>query len=576
MQFMGIRGDAAVFIFANQPRACDNLPRKVPRLSWNNAIAVEINFQNALTWDKSAVTILTTTKVDQMNDPHQGTGTEASSEPPGATPGLDPNGINAFTSFAISMSTICILAGGITSFHVGFGSVGGAAIGLGWPLCCLFSLIVALTMGQLASAFPRSGGPYQWAAILGGRGWGWVTACFCLAGLVTVLAALNIGTCQFVVNAMSRKTGFKPEDVHPAILAFIAVLMTALQALINHLGIRLTSRLVDLSGYLIIVVAVVLTAAMAWFTLARGMSFEFPRLWTFVNNSGETGRGVWPATENLVWLFALGLLLPAYTVTGFDAPAQTAEETVDPRRNVPRGIVRSVIVSGLAGWVMLSAVVLAIPNMPLAAKEGPDSFFYIIREVVPQPFRTTLYVGLIGAMFLCGLATMTSVSRLIFAFARDGGLPFSWALRRIGTHKTPSVAIWSVAGVAALFAVSIPYETIAAASAAFLYIAYVLPTTLGLLAHGRTWTQMGPWHIGRWYRPLAVVCVLGCIGLIVIGVQPPNGRAVWILSAMVVGLLGLWFGYMRFHFPGPPPEVLLQLVPVETTTNDKLPEKGAP
>ena len=76
-------------------------------------------------------------------------------------PGLDPTGIDAFTSFALSLSTICILAGGITSFHVGLCGVGGAGIGIGWPVGCLFALVVALTMGQLASAFPKAGGPYS-------------------------------------------------------------------------------------------------------------------------------------------------------------------------------------------------------------------------------------------------------------------------------------------------------------------------------------------------------------------------------------------------------------------------------
>lgn len=80
--------------------------------------------------------------------------------------------MSAFSNFAVSLSIICILAGGITSFHLGFGSVGGAAIGIVWPLCCLFSLIVALAMAQVASAFPTAGGLYHWAAILGGRGWG--------------------------------------------------------------------------------------------------------------------------------------------------------------------------------------------------------------------------------------------------------------------------------------------------------------------------------------------------------------------------------------------------------------------
>ena len=105
--------------------------------------------------------------------------------------------LGGFSNFAISLSIICILAGGITSFHIGYCSVGGAAIGLGWPLACLFSLAVALSMAQIASAFPTAGGLYHWAAILGGRGWGWATAWFNLAGLVTVLAAINVGTWRF-------------------------------------------------------------------------------------------------------------------------------------------------------------------------------------------------------------------------------------------------------------------------------------------------------------------------------------------------------------------------------------------
>src|SRR4051794_25311944 len=100
--------------------------------------------------------------------------------------------MSGFSNYAISLSIICILAGGITSFPMGFCRVGGGAIGLGWPLACLFSLAVAAAMGQLASAFPTAGGLYHWASILGGRGWGWAVAWFNLAGLITVLAAINV------------------------------------------------------------------------------------------------------------------------------------------------------------------------------------------------------------------------------------------------------------------------------------------------------------------------------------------------------------------------------------------------
>src|SRR6185312_921165 len=127
-------------------------------------------------------------------------------------------GMSGFSNFAISLSIICILAGGITSFQIGYSSVGGASIGLGWPAGCLLSLAVALTMGQVASAFPTANGLYHWASILGGKGWGWVTAWFNLAGLVTVLAAVNVGTWQFAAGALGPRLGFDPVTASPAVV----------------------------------------------------------------------------------------------------------------------------------------------------------------------------------------------------------------------------------------------------------------------------------------------------------------------------------------------------------------------
>jgi amino acid transporter len=471
--------------------------------------------------------------------------------------------LGAFSNFAISLSTICILAGGLTSFHVGLCSVGGASIGIGWPVACLFSLTVAATMAQVASAFPTAGGPYHWSSILGGKGWGWATACFNLAGLVTVLAAINVGTCRFAVTVFSQQFDRDLSTIGPVVPTLTVVCITGSQALINHWGIVLTSRLTDLSGYLIVAVAAALTVALLGFGIAE-VGFHPGRLITFTNYSGlpRGANPVWPHTDNMLWLFALGLLLPAYTLTGFDASAHTAEETLGASRNVPRGIVRAVWVSGLAGWLMLVAIVLAIPNMEEAAGAGEQSFFSIIHHVVPQPLHLLLYGGILAAQYLCGLATLTSASRMMYAFARDGGLPFSRLLRRVSpTHRCPSAAIWTVAAIATAFAVTISYETVAAICAIFLYIAYVLPTALSLRAHGRAWTRMGPWHLGRWYRPLALLCVLGCGLLIVVGVQPPNDIAQWIVGGCVVMLVLLWRGHMAHHFPGPPHVIYHMLRP---------------
>lgn len=458
--------------------------------------------------------------------------------------------MSGFSNFAISLSIICILAGGITSFHIGFNSAGGAAIGVGWPLVCLFSLAVAATMGQVASAFPTAGGIYHWAAILGGRGWGWAAAWFNLLGLVTVLAAINVGTYEFTLGALFP-------DATPGYWLQLAVVLgiTGSQALVNHLGIRVTTLLTDFSGWWIMGIAAALTAAL----LAFAPTFEPERLVTFTNYSGlPEGDPVWPVNPCLLCVFTLGFLLPAYTITGFDASAHTSEETIGADINVPRGIVRSVLVSGLFGWGMLAAVVLAMPSLDEAAAQGKLAFTWTLDRTLPAWLARALYVGIAVAQYLCGLATVTSASRMTYAFARDGGLPFSGALRRVSpTFRTPAAAIWTAAIGSVLFTVHTPvYSTITAVCVIFLYISYVLPTALGFFAYGRSWTVLGPWRLGRWYRPLAVVAVLGCVLLIVIGMQPPNDSALVVVGAVSALLLVGWFGVARQRFPGPPQGVL--------------------
>jgi amino acid transporter len=466
-------------------------------------------------------------------------------------------GMSGFSNFAISLSIICILAGGVTSFHLGYCGVGGAAIGLGWPLACLFALVVALAMSQIASAFPTAGGLYHWASLLGGRGWGWAAAWFNLAGLITVLAAINVGTYEFLVRAFAGRLGLDPKALGPAgaVAAQTAavLLITASQAAFNHRGIRVTTRLTDFSGYWILLVSTVLTLAL----LACAPGLEPARLVTFDNFSHLTEENkplVWPPTDSLAWLFLLGLLLPAYTVTGFDASAHTAEETRGAARNVPRGIVRSVAVSGVFGWVMLCAAVLAAPDVAEAARQGEGAFLAITDGVLPAGLALPLYLGIAAAQYLCGLATVTSASRMAFAFARDGGLPFSRALSLVSpVYRTPPVAVWAVALLAVAFTVYTPvYSTITVVCTLFLYLSYVLPIGLGLFAYGRSWTRMGPWDLGRWYRPLALLTVLGCGLLFVIGVQPPNGKALWTVGGAVVLLALVWYGYERRRFPGPP------------------------
>ena len=458
--------------------------------------------------------------------------------------------MGGFSNFALSFSIICILAGGVTSFHLDYCGVGGAAIGLGWPIGCGFALAVALTMAQVASAYPTAGGLYHWAAILGGRGWGWAVAWLNLAGLVAALAAIDVGAFVFIRAWLASISGI--ELAYPASplcqAAGVAAILGS-QAFLNHLGVRLVARLMDVSGYLILAVAAALTLAMLWFA----PSLEPARLVTFANRSGAVGGGVWPESSSLWRLFALGLLLPLYTMTGFDASAHAAEETVGASTNVPRGIVRSVLVSGLAGWAMLAAVVVAVPDPSAVAARGEGAFLFALVTVLPGWLGAGLGLGIALAMYGCGLGAVLSASRMTYAFARDGGLPGSDILRRVGPARTPAGAIWAVAMASWLFTLWTPaYSTITAVCVMLLYLSYVVPTALGAIALGRSWRRLGPWDLGVWYRPLAVVGVLGTSVLVAIGVQPPNERSAVVLLGMLILLVVGWFGLERRRFTGPP------------------------
>ncbi|MDE2220637.1 MAG: amino acid permease, partial [Gammaproteobacteria bacterium] len=262
--------------------------------------------------------------------------------------------LGRFSNFAISFSIICILAGGINSLAQATSGAGGAAIGLGWPLGVLISGAFGIAMAQIASAFPTAGGLYHWGSILGNRFTGWLTAWFNLLGLVTVLGSINVGAYNFFLGAFGARLQLR--DSMPLLVAFLAAI-TAAQALVNHYGISLTAKLTDFSGYLIFGTALLLAAT----CLARTPHFELARLWTFANYSGDAGANVWPRSGSGGWVFLLGLLLPIYTITGYDASAHTSEETRDAPRSVPRGIVASILWSGVFGYLFLVAFLFMIP-----------------------------------------------------------------------------------------------------------------------------------------------------------------------------------------------------------------------
>lgn len=462
--------------------------------------------------------------------------------------------MSLFSNFAISFSIICIIAGGITAFPVALSAGGGFSVAIGWLFGGAIAMIVAFAMGQIASAFPTAGGLYHWGSILGGKAWGWATAWLNLLGLIFVVSSVDFGVYLLFKDLfLGTALGMDVSGWGAMHQSIIIGLLLISQALFNHYGIKLTTRLTDFSGYLILVVAVVLTLALLAFS---PVALDFSRLFTFTNFTGDAGGGVFPIrTEVASFAFLLGLLYVCYTITGFDASAHTSEETHDAQVNVPKGMWTAVLWSWLPGLVMVSTFVLVMPSVEEGAATGWGSFYYMLgASRMPSALLIFLAAGIVLANYLCALAGLTSTSRMMFAFARDGGLPASGFLSHINTiYRTPTYAIWTASLIAFLSTLyANAFVVLATGCAVFLYLSYAMPVAAGLLAEGKTWKEKGPFNLGAWSKPVGVVAVIGAIVLAITGFFPPNEKVFYLTVAMVVVMVILWYAMERKRFEGVP------------------------
>ncbi len=469
--------------------------------------------------------------------------------------------MGAFQNFAISFAIICIVAGGITAFPVALSAGGGMSIGIIWPLGSAFALLVAVAMGQVASSYPTAGGIYHWSSILGGRGFGWAAAWFNLLGLIFVVSSVNFGV-YFLFRDLflAQVVGMDVTNWIPAgefsqgwwIQTIVITLVVIAQAYINHYQLRLTTLLTDWSGYIILATAVLLTLAM----LIWAPSHDFSRLFTFHNYTGDAGGGVWPAATVGLYVFAIGLLHAVYTITGFDASAHTSEETRDAQKEVPKGMIRSVFWSFVFGYVMVCSFVLALPDQKDAAgavtmdgvsagaAQGWNAFNWLIAQTpIPYALKSLIIIGIVVSNFLCALAGLTSCSRMMYAFARDGGLPMSDKLKAVDAHlRTPGAAIW-VGGILSIIATLYggAFLVLSTGCAVFLYLSYLLPIAAAMKAESAGgWKNKGPFNLAGASIPVAVLAVIGCSILIFVGVQPPQEKVGYLIVLMILAMIGFW------------------------------------
>jgi amino acid transporter len=495
--------------------------------------------------------------------------------------------MGGFSNFAISFSIISVLTGAVLLYGYGLKLAGPIINTVGWPVVSVFTLCVAASMAELASAYPTAGGLYFWAFRLGGRGWAWLTAWLNMIGQVTITAGINVAAATYLIGAATRIAGL-PADVAVPLFGSatswylqlaVMVLIMIPQVLINVFGIRLTARLSDFSvwwhvgGVLVIVLALALLGTHhndAKFLLRHVTTttpleagsaelvmadYKIPSpLFALV-----PGLSSLYATAPLALVFVLGLLQAQWTYTGYDASAHVAEETIMARLNSAWGVFLSVAVSAVVGYALLLVLTWSIPSGDVAATAS-DTYpvLQIAYGNLPVAVGHVVAVIIGVAMWLCGLASITSMARMWYAFARDDGMPGARLLK--GVHPSLRTPVWAIVVTSALAVLitvyAAAYSVVTSISTITLYLAYVIPVWLNWRNRRRrrgeyTTRTTAPWSLGRLGPAINAIAILWVLVISVIFALPPNELVLWTMLLLAVLIALYWTLSARWRFVGP-------------------------
>jgi amino acid transporter len=481
---------------------------------------------------------------------------------------------SGFSNFAISFSIISILAGCFTTFGQAWNNGGPIAISLGWPLISAFILIIGFCMSELVSAFPTSGGIYWWASKLGGARAGFYTGWLNLVGLIAILASvaygcatfLNISLAGYLWKGWGDAFGGDVLRQQFALFVIILVAVTVLNIFSSHLMAIMNN--ISVWWHVFGAAAVVLILVVVPDD-HQGLSFVFSERF---NNSGFGGGSHGNAT---FWLYVLplGFLLTQYTITGYDACAHLSEETEQAASSAAKGIWRSIFYSAIGGWILLLAFLFAA-NDPKAVDEQAGFVGAIFQSAMSSRWAGTIFIISTVGQFFCTVSCMTSCSRMIFAFSRDGAIPGSGVWRRISATRVPTNAVLLGGIVSLLITLPALYKSPSGAPTAFyavvsigvigLYVAFAIPIWLRLQAGDEFRT--GPWTLGSKYRWM---CWVSVVEITIISVYfilptvpqgwPGNKNFTWtavnyapIITGGVLIAITIWWQVSARHwFTGP-------------------------
>jgi len=457
--------------------------------------------------------------------------------------------MGGFSNFAISFSIISILTGLISMFGYGVSLVGGLAY-FTWVVVAFFQLFNAMSMGEMASSFPLAGGLYPWARHLASPRIGWWVGWINMIAWWAVSVAID-----FSLGTLLAGSGWFGLKYNTPTMVILTLVIMAIQMVMNIFGIKVVSWFNNFSVW----VHMIGTVALLTLLLIMGNAHPFSQF-TGVTPDG-TNVGAHFGTFMVAFLPAI--LMSAWTLTAFDASADVSEETKDPQHTVPWGMVIAVVASFIFGSLVLLGL---IGNLPADRTQIPGIMetqglaTWIIQNVLGTTLGAVMLAVIALAQFACGLSSMTVFHRVIFSLSRDDNLPFSGQLKKVSTKGSNKGAPYmaSIVGTAAMALLTVlamvletasgkpVLSTVTSIATVGFYFGYFIVIILGIRARvtGR-WSERGPWNVGKFFIPVAVVAILFNLYISIAVCTGPNAATGYIFIVLMA-ILAIYFFIFRY------------------------------
>lgn len=462
----------------------------------------------------------------------------------------------AFSIMGLLPSIASVMGGGMTG--------GPVTLVWGWFIAGLFILSIGFTMAENASAIPTAGGLYYWTYHYAPEGYkevfSFVIGCSNSLALVAGVCSIDYGLAEEIMAAVviSKDGNF---DYTRGQLYAVFVAAVVAMVLCTCLASSVISRLQTVS-----IVSNCFIIILLFIALPIG---------TKINRGGfNNGSFIFGKFENLSdwnngWQFCLqGFMTCVWTIGAFDSCVHQSEEAKDAKKAVPIGIIGSITVCWILGWLILIVLMACCDPSMENIIDSPYGFALaqIIYDSLGKRWAVAFMSLIAFCQFLMGASILTAVSRQVWAFARDNGLPFSRYIKMVNkTFSVPFVAVW-FAGAASLVLGLLCLIDSAAASALFSlavagnYVAWGTPTVLRLTS-GKDIFRPGPFYMGKFWSPVVSwISVIWQFFIIILMMFPADqhgitkdtmnytcviGPGIWILSWVY------YIAYKKKYFHGP-------------------------